>query len=218
LFNFSLARIFRQHFYESQAMKKVLVASNNPGKIREIASILAELNMEVVAQKQLGITEADETGLTFVENALIKARHAALSSGMPAIADDSGLEVDVLKGRPGVFSARFAGPKASDRDNNQMLLNALSGCDVEPISARFRCVMVYLRHAEDPSPLIGEGVWEGEIIREAKGEGGFGYDPYFWVRDMGCTVAEMGEADKNRLSHRGKALRSLFTSLAAAHV
>jgi XTP/dITP diphosphohydrolase len=198
-------------------MKKVLIASNNPGKVREIAGILAELNIEVVPQKSLGITDAEETGLTFIENALIKARHASKISGMPAIADDSGLEVDVLGGRPGVFSARFAGPHASDAENNQKLLVSLADYALPRVTARFRCVMVYLRHAEDPSPLFAEGLWEGEIVRNPQGSEGFGYDPYFFVPEIGCTVAAMKAEDKNRLSHRGAALRALFQQLTQHH-
>ena len=199
-------------------MKKVLIASNNLGKIREIAGILAELDIVVVGQRELGVGAVEETGVTFIENAIIKARHASLCSGLPALADDSGLEVDALDGRPGVYSARFAGPGASDADNNAKLIDSLQLVGSGPLTARFRCVMVYLRHPEDPSPVIGEGVWEGEILREAQGGGGFGYDPYFWVPQAGCTVAEMDEMTKNRMSHRGGALRSLLRSLRENHV
>ncbi|HAZ42323.1 MAG TPA: non-canonical purine NTP pyrophosphatase, RdgB/HAM1 family [Methylococcaceae bacterium] len=199
-------------------MKKVLIASNNLGKIREIAGILAELDIVVVGQRELGVGEVEETGVTFIENAIIKARHASLCSGLPALADDSGLEVDALDGRPGVYSARFAGPGACDADNNAKLIESLRQAGPGPLTARFRCVMVYLRHPEDPSPVIGEGVWEGEILREAHGVGGFGYDPYFWVPQAGCTVAEMDEMTKNRMSHRGAALRSLLRSLRENHV
>lgn len=198
-------------------MKKVLIASNNPGKIREIAGILAELDIVVVGQKELGVAEVEETGVTFIENALIKARHAAKCSGLPAMADDSGLEVDALGGHPGVYSARFAGPGASDTDNNRTLMEALRDAGPGPLTARFRCVMVYLRHAADPSPVIGQGVWDGVIVREPRGQGGFGYDPYFWVPAMGCTVAEMAETDKNWMSHRGAALRALLHSLRETH-
>lgn len=194
-------------------MKKVLIASNNLGKIREIAGILAELDIDVVGQKELGVGEVEETGVTFIENALIKARHASRCSGLPALADDSGLEVDVLGGKPGVFSARFAGPGATDLDNNLKLLATLQKHGPGPFKARFRCVMVYLRHPEDPSPVIGQGVWDGEIVSEAHGVGGFGYDPYFWVPDAGCTVAEMDETQKNQMSHRGAALSALLLSL-----
>lgn len=199
-------------------MKKVLVASNNLGKIREIGGILAELDIVVVGQKALAIDEVQETGMTFIENALIKARHAAQQSGLPALADDSGLEVDALGGKPGVYSARFAGEHATDADNNRHLMESLKDHESSALTARFRCVMVYLRHPEDPSPVIGQGTWEGEIVREPRGHGGFGYDPYFWVPESGCTVAEMDEALKNRMSHRGAALRALLNSLRERHV
>lgn len=199
-------------------MKKVLIASNNLGKIREIGAILAELDIVVVGQRELGIPEAEETGVTFIENAIIKARHASFHSGLHALADDSGLEVDALGGRPGVYSARYAGEGASDADNNRHLMAQLKDVGPEPLKARFRCVMVYLRHPEDPSPVIGQGVWEGEIIRAPRGQGGFGYDPYFWVPQAGCTASEMAEADKNQMSHRGAALRALLGSLRETHV
>lgn len=198
-------------------MKKVLVASNNPGKIREIGGILADLDIEVIPQRTLGIEDADETGVTFIENALIKARHATRCSGLPAIADDSGLEVDALGGRPGVYSARFAGANATDSENNLKLIESLRDLGGDAFSARFRCVMVFLRHPEDPSPVIGQGVWEGEIILSPKGDGGFGYDPYFWVPEAGLTVSEMTDAEKNRQSHRGKALNALINALRADH-
>lgn len=199
-------------------MKKVLIASNNLGKIREIAGILAELDIAVVGQKELGVGPVEETGVTFIENALIKARYASAQSGLPALADDSGLEVDALDGRPGVYSARFAGPDATDAENNRHLMALLKERGPEPLTARFRCVMVFLRHPEDPSPIIGQGVWEGEIIREARGQGGFGYDPYFWVPQSGCSVAEMSEVEKNKMSHRGAALRALLQMLRESHV
>ncbi|MEN9681542.1 MAG: hypothetical protein RLZZ627_1435 [Pseudomonadota bacterium] len=198
-------------------MKKVLIASNNLGKIREIGGILAELDIVVVGQRELGVSDVEETGVTFVENALIKARHASACSGLPALADDSGLEVDFLEGLPGVRSARFAGPGATDAANNQKLIDSLKEAGSGPLTCRFRCVMVYLRHPEDPSPLIGQGVWEGEIVREPQGESGFGYDPHFWVPQSRCTVAELAEADKNRMSHRGAALRALLQSLRERH-
>jgi XTP/dITP diphosphohydrolase len=203
--------------FRRPAVKKVLVASNNPGKIREIGGILADLDIEVMPQRTLGIEDADETGVTFIENALIKARHATRCSGLPAIADDSGLEVDALGGRPGVYSARFAGANATDSENNLKLIESLRDLGGDAFSARFRCVMVFLRHPEDPSPVIGQGVWEGEIILSPKGDGGFGYDPYFWVPEAGLTVSEMTDAEKNRQSHRGKALNALINALRADH-
>lgn len=190
-------------------MKKILLASNNPGKVREIAAILADHDMEVVPQSAFAVPEADETGLTFIENAILKARHASRLSGLPAIADDSGLEVDALGGAPGVFSARYAGEGATDAANNAKLLDALRDVPPERRTARFRCVMAYLRHEHDPSPVVAEGVWEGVMLSEARGEGGFGYDPLFFLPEQGCASAELSAEVKNRLSHRGKALRAL---------
>ncbi|MCF7968894.1 MAG: RdgB/HAM1 family non-canonical purine NTP pyrophosphatase [Methylococcaceae bacterium] len=194
-------------------MKKVLLASNNPGKIREIQAILAEHDLTVMPQSEFGVGDVDETGLTFVENALIKARHAAALSGLPAIADDSGLEVDVLGGAPGVHSARYAGLGATDAKNNEKLLAALAGVPQTARTARFRCVMVYLRHAADPSPVIAEGVWHGLILEEARGSAGFGYDPLFYVPEHQRTSAELDAVLKNRISHRSQALRSLASAL-----
>ena len=194
-------------------MKKVLLASNNPGKIREIRSILAEHDLAVLPQSEFGISDADETGLTFIENALIKARHAASFSGLPAIADDSGLEVDVLGGAPGVHSARYSGLGATDASNNEKLLAALAGVPLANRTARFRCVMVYLRHAADPSPVIAQGVWSGLILEEARGSSGFGYDPLFYVPEYQRASAELDADLKNRISHRSQALRSLASAL-----
>lgn len=194
-------------------LKKFALASSNPGKVREIQGLLAGLDIEIVPQSSFTATEADETGLTFIENALIKARHAARLSRLPAIADDSGLEVDALAGAPGVRSARYAGPSADDAANNAKLLQALDGIDNPGRTARFRCVMVFLRHPEDPSPLIAQGVWEGRISNHPQGSGGFGYDPLFFVPERACTAAELGSEDKNRLSHRGKAMRELLAQL-----
>ena len=196
-------------------MKKILLASNNPGKVREIQAILAEHDLTVIPQAEFRITDAEETGLTFVENAILKARHAARASGLPAIADDSGLEVDVLDGAPGVYSARYAGEPSSDAANNEKLLAALAGVPPERRTARFRCVMVYLRHERDPSPIIAQGVWNGAILFEARGAGGFGYDPLFHVPEHGCASAELDAAEKNRISHRAQALRALARALAA---
>ncbi|MDD5035105.1 MAG: RdgB/HAM1 family non-canonical purine NTP pyrophosphatase [Methylococcaceae bacterium] len=195
--------------------KKIVLASNNAGKIREIQSLLAEQGMEIVPQSAFVGEEVEETGLSFVENAILKARHASRLSALPAIADDSGLEVDALRGAPGVFSARYAGPNASDAANNRKLLQELAGFDEAARGARFHCVMVYLRHAEDPSPLIGEGVWEGRILTEPRGNQGFGYDPLFFVPEEGCACAELDAERKNRLSHRAKALHALLARLAA---
>ncbi len=193
--------------------QKIVLASNNAGKIRELQALLAGLDMEVLPQSAFTQTEAEETGTSFLANALIKARHASRLSGLPAIADDSGLEVDFLGGAPGVFSARYAGPGASDAANNEKLLRELAGVEESSRTARFRCVMVYLRDADDPSPLIADGVWEGRILHEPRGSGGFGYDPVFFVPERGCACAELPPEEKNRLSHRGKALRSLVDLL-----
>jgi len=194
-------------------MKKILLASNNPGKVREIQAILANDDMEIVPQSAFQVPDVEEAGLTFVENAILKARHASKLSGLPAIADDSGLEVDALGGAPGVLSARYAGPGASDAENNAKLLRELENIPDAGRTARFRCVMVFLRHAEDPSPLIGQGAWEGVILRQPRGEKGFGYDPLFFVPEKGCASAELSPDEKNRLSHRGRALRELVAQL-----
>jgi len=193
--------------------RRIVLASDNAGKIREIQALLAGLDMEILPQSAFVTEGAEETGLSFVENAILKARHAAQASGLPAIADDSGLEVDALGGAPGVFSARYAGEGAGDAANNEKLLRELEGVEDGARAARFRCVMVYLRHAADPSPVIGEGVWEGRILRTPRGGGGFGYDPLFWVPGHGCASAELPPEEKNRLSHRGIALRTLVARL-----
>ena len=193
--------------------ERIVLASNNAGKVREINQLLAEQEIQIIPQREFGVPEAEETGLTFVENALIKARNAALHSDLPAIADDSGIEVDALQGAPGVYSARFAGPGSSDEDNNRRLLEALRDIPPEKRSARFQCVMVYLHHAEDPTPIICQGTWEGQILEAPRGEGGFGYDPLFLLTEKGCTSAELPPEEKNRLSHRGQALRRLLAAL-----
>ncbi len=192
-----------------------VLASSNIGKIKEIQAILAE--HLIVPQSVFNVTDADETGSTFVENAIIKARHAAFQCKLPAIADDSGLVVDALSGAPGVISARYAGVGASDRDNVQKLLKELEDVPEERRSARFICVMVFLEHAEDPFPVIAQGVWEGQILFQPIGANGFGYDPVFWVPEQQCASAELSAAVKNSLSHRSKALRSL-TDLIKARV
>jgi XTP/dITP diphosphohydrolase len=190
-------------------MKRLVLASGNPGKLRELSAILADLGYELHAQSEFGVAEAAETGTTFVENAIIKARHAAALTGLPALADDSGLEVDALDGAPGVYSARFAGADADDAANNALLVEKLQQLPVAERGARFRAVIVLMRHAADPSPLICEGSWQGVIQLEPAGEGGFGYDPHFFIAELGCTSAQLGAAVKNRLSHRGKALDEL---------
>jgi len=195
-------------------MKKIILASNNPGKAREINQLFAELDVEVVAQSEFGVEEVEETGLTFVENSILKARNAAKHTGLPALADDSGIEVDALKGAPGIYSARYAGVGASDSDNLNKLLNDLEAIENPLMSARFQCLMVLMRHENDPTPVICQGTWEGEIIDTPQGNNGFGYDPIFYVPSENCTSAQLPPDKKNALSHRGKALQCLIDKLA----
>ncbi|NOQ37153.1 MAG: RdgB/HAM1 family non-canonical purine NTP pyrophosphatase [Methylococcaceae bacterium] len=192
--------------------QQIVLASGNQGKIKEFQAMLADFS--IVPQGEFNIDEVEETGCTFVENALLKARNAALHSQLPAIADDSGLVVDALGGAPGVISARYAGENASDEDNLLKLLDAISAVAEEQRSARFICVLVFVEHANDPCPVIAQGVWEGRIVSEPKGENGFGYDPVFWVEKYNCTSAQLSGELKNALSHRGKALRQLTQQLA----
>ncbi len=194
-------------------MKKIVLATGNTGKVREINQLLAGLDLHVEPQSQFGVIEAEETGLTFVENAILKARNAAQHTGLPAIADDSGLEVDALNGAPGIYSSRYAGPAANDRDNVNKLLTDLADVPEPRRGARFQCVMVYLRHAADPTPLICLGTWEGRILFSPRGENGFGYDPVFYVPTHDCSSAELTPDIKNSLSHRGQALRKLIEAL-----
>lgn len=196
-----------------QAGSRIVVATGNPGKLAEIRAILNEFRVEVIAQGELGIGDVEETGLTFVENALLKARNAAAATGGPAIADDSGLEVDALGGVPGIRSARYAGEPADDDANIDKLLAAMA--DEQDRGAAFRCVMVFLRHAEDPAPVIAEGVWRGHILTARRGEGGFGYDPVFFDPELGRSAAELAPEEKNRISHRARALRELARRLGA---
>jgi XTP/dITP diphosphohydrolase len=188
--------------------RTVVLASNNAGKLAEFSSLLAPLGLELRKQSELGISEAEEPHVTFVENALAKARHVAQLSGMSALADDSGVCVPVLGGAPGVLSARYAGDPKSDARNNQKLIHDLS--THEDKSAYYYCVLVYLRHADDPQPVIAEGRWDGEIIATPRGENGFGYDPHFWIAALNKTAAELSAEEKNQLSHRGQALRALI--------
>jgi XTP/dITP diphosphohydrolase len=193
-------------------MNKLVIASNNPGKLREFERMLAPLGIEVLTQAQLGISEAEEPHCTFVENALAKARQVSRESGLPALADDSGICVDALGGAPGVFSARYAGdnPK-SDRRNNDKLLQDMQG--VADRRAHYYCVLVLVRHADDPQPIIAEGEWQGEIAQEERGDGGFGYDPMFWLPEQGRMSAELSHDEKAQLSHRAKALKVLLEKL-----
>jgi len=197
----------------SYARPRVVLASGNAGKVREFNQLLAGAHIEVVPQSSFGVPEAEETGLTFVENAILKARNAARHTGLPAVADDSGIEADALNGAPGIYSARYAGPGASDEENLYKLLAALEGLPDERRGARFQCVIAYLRHAEDPTPLICQGTWEGRILAAPRGANGFGYDPVFYVPDEGVSSAELAPETKNRLSHRGQALRKLLEGL-----
>lgn len=192
---------------------RVVLATNNAGKLRELQALLAPLKYEVLPKSQFTGEEVAETGTSFVENALIKARHAARASGLPAIADDSGIEVDALQRAPGIYSARYAGVNASDEENLQKLLQALANVAESQRSARYRCALVYVRDAADSSPLVCEATWEGQISRQPRGSGGFGYDPIFWLPDHRCTSAELSSEEKNRISHRAKALQQLLVSL-----
>jgi len=197
-------------------MNKLVIASNNPGKLREFQRMLAPLGIEVLTQSQLGISEAEEPHCTFVENALAKARHVSRASGLPALADDSGICVDALGGAPGVISARYAGdcPK-SDARNNEKLLREMQG--VSDRNAHYYCVLVLVRHADDPQPLIAEGEWHGEIFGEERGDGGFGYDPMFWLPQFGKTAAELSHDEKAQISHRAQALKVLLEKLKLKH-
>lgn len=193
---------------------KVVLATGNAGKLREMQQVLAPLQFDVVAQSEFAVPDADETGLSFVENAIIKARHAASLTGLPAIADDSGLEVDALDGAPGIYSARYAGSAdRSDAANNAKLLTELAARGVKNATARFQCVLVFMRHANDPVPVIAQGSWEGFILDAPRGSGGFGYDPLFFVPGENCASAELPAARKNILSHRGQALVKLAALL-----
>ena len=196
-------------------VQRIVLASGNKGKVREFSELLADQDTSVVPQSDFGVPDAEETGLTFVENALLKARNAASHAGLPAIADDSGLEVDFLNGAPGIYSARYAGDGGSEA-NNTKLLAALEGVAEAQRTARFQCVLVYLRHADDPTPLICQGTWEGRILTATRGDAGFGYDPLFYVPEEGCSAAELAASRKNEISHRGQALRCLLAAMRKA--
>jgi XTP/dITP diphosphohydrolase len=199
--------------YTYSLPEKLVLATGNAGKVREMNHILAPLQVEVLPQSHFDTPEAEETGLSFVENALIKARSAAAHTGLPALADDSGLEVDALDGAPGIYSARFAGPQAGDRDNLDKLLQLLREVPERQRSARFCCVIVFMRHRRDPIPLICSATWEGRILREPRGQQGFGYDPVFYVPTHDCAAAQLPPEIKNRISHRAQALRCLLDTL-----
>jgi XTP/dITP diphosphohydrolase len=195
--------------------KPLVLATGNPGKLREFRELLRGLPFDIVAQTDLGVIGPEETGSTFLENALLKARHAAAATGAAAIGDDSGLEVDALEGAPGLYSARYAGEGADDAANNAKLLAALEGTPASARRARYRCVLVFVAGPDDAMTLTAEGVWEGTILDSPRGAGGFGYDPYFWLPELDMTAAELDPTDKNRRSHRGTALRALREQLAA---
>jgi len=192
---------------------RLVIASNNRGKIAELTELLAPLGLQPVAQGELGVGEAEEPAVTFVENAILKARHAARETGLPALADDSGIAVDALGGLPGVRSARFAGDSATDDQNIDALLEALENVPDDQRGAQFHCVLVFLRHADDPTPIICHGRWPGSILRARQGTGGFGYDPVFLVPEHGCSAAELSREEKGRIGHRGRALAQLIEHL-----
>ena len=199
-------------------MYTVVLATGNKGKVKELSSLLSQHNINIVPQSDFNVPDVPETGTTFVENAIIKARHAAKITGHPAIADDSGLEVDALNGEPGVYSARYAGENATDNDNTNKLLSSLTNITNGKRTARFHCVLVYMKHEKDPTPIICHGVWEGTISNEKIGEQGFGYDPVFWQEDLKMTSAQLPRDLKNQLSHRGKALQLLVEKLANKNI
>jgi XTP/dITP diphosphohydrolase len=191
--------------------KTIVLASNNAGKVKEFNALLDAIGYQLRPQSEFGVPEAEEPYLTFVENALTKARHAARLTGLPALADDSGVCANALGGAPGVLSARYAGEPKSDRNNSDKLIQDLSA--QADRSAYYYCVLVFVRHADDPQPVIADGRWDGEMIAEARGDGGFGYDPHFWLPQLGKTAAELSADEKNRCSHRAQALRALVAKL-----
>ncbi len=193
--------------------KKIVLASGNKGKLLELQHSLATLDIEVLSQSEFNIPEIEETGLTFVENAILKARNVAKFSGLPALADDSGLEVDALMGAPGIYSARFAGIPSDDVRNNEKLLAELKDIPDEKRTAQFQCVLALMRHEKDPTPIICQGTWRGKILLEPRGDNGFGYDPLFFAFDANCCSAELSPTEKNKLSHRGKAVANLIQML-----
>ncbi|MGH1430103.1 MAG: XTP/dITP diphosphatase [Neptuniibacter sp.] len=196
-------------------INKIVLASGNKGKLKEFSQVLGDLKVEVLPQSEFQISDADETGLSFVENAILKARHAAKATGLPALADDSGLEVDALNGAPGIYSARFSGTEATDEKNNQLLLEKLQGIPAEERTARFRCVLAFLRHANDPTPLICQGSWEGLILEQLSGNNGFGYDPLFLIPQLEKTSAQLAPEEKNKISHRGQAVALMKENIKA---
>jgi XTP/dITP diphosphohydrolase len=204
-----------KHSRAPAPLRQLIIATGNAGKLREFREALADLPFDVVSQSALGVTPAEETGTSFLANALLKARHAAATTGAAALADDSGLEVDALGGAPGIHSARYAGALADDAANNAKLIAALAGLPMRERRARYRCVLVFVEGPHDPQPLTAEGVWAGYLLESARGAGGFGYDPYFWLPELDLSAAELTLEEKNRRSHRGAALRALRLQLAA---
>lgn len=196
--------------------QKIVIASGNKGKIRELQSLLNELSITTVAQSEFDVQDVEETGLTFIENALLKARHAAKETGLPAIADDSGLCIDALDNRPGIYSARYAGPGAKDTDLIAKVLAEMRDVPDDQRGAAFHSVLAFVKNERDPTPVIAHGIWRGTIIHEAKGEHGFGYDPIFFVAEYHCTAAELDHNLKNKISHRGQALQKLLNQLAVS--
>jgi len=194
-------------------MSKIVLASGNAGKLKEFSALLSGLDMDVIPQSDFKVSEAEETGLTFVENAIIKARHACLHTGLSALADDSGIEVDALNGAPGIYSARYSGVGASNQQNLEALLSALKDTPEPQRTARYQCVIVYLRHAEDPTPIICQASWEGKILMAPIGDDGFGYDPIFWVGQSNCSAAQLTAQQKHTVSHRGKATQQFLNQL-----
>ncbi|VUD67574.1 dITP/XTP pyrophosphatase [Thalassocella blandensis] len=197
-------------------MQKLVLASGNAGKLKEFQALLHKCGFEVCPQSDYAVSSVAETGLSFVENALIKARHASKATGLPALADDSGIEVDALNGAPGIYSARFAGPDANDQRNNAKLLEALAGMPEEKRTARYQCVLVFMRHELDPTPIIAQGAWEGRILETPQGNNGFGYDPLFWVPTHHMSSAQLDKAEKNAISHRAIAMQHLLRALQTA--
>jgi len=194
-------------------LDKLVLASGNAGKLKEFGAIFADRGIDVVPQSEFNVADAEETGLSFVENAIIKARHAATITGLPALADDSGLAVDALGGAPGIYSARYSGAGATDQSNNEKLLDALQGVADEQRGASFHCVLVLMRHAKDPVPMIFHGRWQGRILHQPEGANGFGYDPLFYCPEQQCSSARLASDVKNRVSHRGRAVAQLIQAL-----
>lgn len=202
-------------FFKSKGVfvRDVVLASNNAGKVAEFQQLLSGVGFRILPQGHFNLASVEETGLSFVENAILKARHAAAATGLAALADDSGIEVDALNGAPGIYSARFAGSNATDAENNAHLLAQLAAVPEPLRTARYQCVLVYMRHAHDSMPLVCSASWEGRILTAPQGEGGFGYDPLFWLPELNCTSAQLPKAHKNAISHRGKAMAALLAAL-----